>query len=119
MPVEFHADENNIVTIQLSGKLTKDDYATLVPECESAIQQHGAIRILFQMTDFHGWEWAAAWEDLKFDAKHHADIEKLAMVGENKWEKAMATLCKPFTKADVRYFPAEEVAQAMEWLQAE
>lgn len=119
MPVDFHADEKNIVTITISGKLTKEDYATLVPDCENAIRRHGAIRILFRMTDFHGWAWAAAWEDLKFDMKHHADIEKLAMVGENKWEKMMAALCKPFTKAEVRYFPSGQLDQAMDWLRAE
>ncbi|MBN1554494.1 MAG: STAS/SEC14 domain-containing protein [Phycisphaerae bacterium] len=119
MPVEFQADEKNIVKIKMSGKLTKEDYDTLVPESERAIERHGAIRVLFEMKDFHGWEWAAAWEDLKFDMRHHADIEKLAMVGENKWEKWMATLCKPFTKAQVRYFPAEEIDQAEEWVRSD
>ena len=53
------------------------------------MQQHGKICILFEMEDFHGWKTAALWEDLKFDLKHFAAIERLAMVGDRKWQKGM------------------------------
>jgi len=43
-------------------------------------------------------------KDIKFDIKHFADIERLAMVGDKKWQHGMATFCKPFTKATIRYF---------------
>jgi hypothetical protein len=48
------------------------------------------LRILFIMDDFHGWTAGAMWEDTKFDLKHWKDIERLAIVGETKWEKGMA-----------------------------
>ena len=118
MPVEFHTDEKNIIDVTVSGILTKKDYESFMPDMERAIEQHGLVRLLFRMTDFHGWEIGAAWEDLKFDVKHHADIVKIAMVGENRWEKWMASLCKPFTKAQVQYFPAEKLDQAQEWIRA-
>ena len=38
------------------------------------------------MTGFQGWDAGAAWEDLKFDLKHFGDIERLAMVGDKKWQ---------------------------------
>lgn len=69
------------------------------------------------MKDFHGWEAGALWEDIKFDVKHFRDIERLAMVGERKWEKGMSLFCKPFTTAEIRYFERGEAAQAREWLE--
>ena len=57
-----------------------------------------------------------AWEDIKFDSKHFADIERLAMVGEKKWQHGMATFCKPFTKATIRYFDHADAAEARKWL---
>jgi hypothetical protein len=42
------------------------------------------------------------WEDIKFSVKHFADIERLAMVGDKKWQRGMAAFCKPFTKATIR-----------------
>lgn len=119
MPVDFHATDDNLVTVKISGTLTKEDYKTFVPDMEKAIQDHGPICLLFQMTDFHGWELGAMWEDMKFGIKHFSDIERLAIVGEKKWEEWMAKVCIPFTKAKLKYFPCEQLAEAEQWLEAE
>jgi hypothetical protein len=68
------------------------------------------------MTDFHGWEAAALWDDIKFDVQHFADIERLAMVGDRQWERGMAAFCRPFTTAAIRYFDAAHVDEARRWL---
>nr|WP_240476461.1 STAS/SEC14 domain-containing protein [Marinobacterium rhizophilum] len=34
------------------------------------------------------------------------------MVGEKQWQQGMATFCKPFTKAQVRYFDHNDAAEA-------
>ena len=49
--------------------------------------------------------------------KHFADIERLAMVGEKKWQKVMARLCRPFTTAEVHYFERSDLATARNWLE--
>ena len=53
-----------------------------MPEFERLLRQHGRLRVLVDMSDFHGWEGSAVWEDIKFDIKHFADIERAAMVGK-------------------------------------
>ncbi len=112
------SEENSgkILVVHVSGKLVKADYTHFVPEFERLVQQHGKLRLLFDMTGFHGWEVSAAWEDFKFGVEHFADIEKLAMVGEKRWQQGMATFCKPFTKAVVRYFDHTDAAEARKWL---
>ena len=102
--------------VHVSGKLATKDYEHFVPEFERLVQKHGKLRVLFDMTDFHGWEMGALWEDLKFDVKHFADVERIAMVGETKWESGMASFCKAFTKAAVRYFDHSQAAAARRWL---
>jgi hypothetical protein len=78
---------------------------------------HGKIRILFEMHNFHGWTAGAMWEDLKFDFKHWKDIERLAIVGESKWQQGMAVFCKPFTSATIQYFDHAKLADAKAWLE--
>ena len=109
-------DGGKRIVVQVSGKLAKADYEHFVPEVERLVRQHGKLRMLLVMTDFHGWELGALWEDIKFDFDHFADIERLAMVGEKKWEHGMATFCRPFTKAKIRYFDHAEAAGARTWL---
>ena len=105
-----------LLVVHVSGKLEKADYEHFVPEFERLVHQHGKLRVLFDMTYFHGWDAGALWEDIKFDIKHFADIERLAMVGEEKWEQGMVIFCKPFTSATIRYFHHSDIAEARTWL---
>lgn len=99
-----------------TGKLVKEDYESIVPVMEKLVKQHGKIRVVVVMHDFHGWTAGALWEDTKFAARHFNDIERLAVVGETKWQHGMAVFCKPFTAAAVRYFDHAAVSEARAWL---
>jgi len=105
-----------VLILHTGGKLVEADYEHFVNEFERLIRQHGKLRVLFDMDDFHGWDAGAAWEDIKFDIKHFTDIERLAMVGDKKWQHGMAIFFKPFTKATIRYFDHAEAAEARKWL---
>ena len=67
MPLEFsELAEGKILVVEATGKLSKSDYEQFVPETERLIKEFGNIRVLFEMHDFHGWEMAGVWEDMKF-----------------------------------------------------
>jgi len=110
-------NEGKILEVHVSGKLVVEDYRQFVPLFEQLLKQHGKLRLLLEMTAFHGWEAKALWDDIKFDVKHFNDIERVAIVGENKWQQWMATFCKPFTTATVRYFEKNAMAEAQAWLE--
>lgn len=117
MSIKIHEENGGrVVTVHVSGKLKKVDYQHFVLEYERLVLQHGKLCVLLEMSNFHGWEVNAAWEDFKFGMKHFSDIEQLAMVGEQKWQHGMATFCKPFTKATVRYFDQADAVEARKWL---
>lgn len=105
-----------VLEVEAIGKLSHQDYKELVPEFERLVRQHGKINILFLMADFHGWDGMALWDDIKFDLKHFADIDRLAMVGDKKWEKGMSVFCKPFTSAKIRYFDHAKISEARTWV---
>ena len=106
----------NVVGFVLGGKLHDDDYKSFVPQMERIIEREGKVRILAYFHDFRGWDLHAAWDDMAFGTKHFRDIEKFALVGDRKWEEWMARLCKPFTRAEVKYFDVQELDQAWVWL---
>ena len=117
MPIEMNEENgSNILVIHVTGTLVKGDYGHFVTEFERLLQEHGRLRVLFDMTGFHGWDAGAAWEDIKFDVKHFADIRRLAMVGDRKWQHGLAEVFRPFTKAEARYFDRAQIAEAREWL---
>ena len=118
MPIQIKEEnDGQSVAVRVTGKLVESDCERLVPEFDRLIRQHGKLRLLFELTDFHGWDAGALWDEIKFDVKHFADIERLAIVGDKKWEHGMATFYKPFTKATIRYFDLADAAEAQKWLQ--
>ena len=56
------------------------------------------------------------WADIKFDFKHFADINRLAVIGEAKWQEWMAKFCRPFTTATIRYFDHAAADEAHRWI---
>lgn len=113
-------EKNNgkVLEVGVHDKLTSDDYKRFIPEFDRLVKQHGKLRVLFEMTDFHGWDAGALWQDMKFETTHFRDIERLAIVGDKKWEKGMSEFCKPFTSAKIQYFDQSQLDQARQWIES-
>jgi len=107
---------SRLLEARVSGKLSAEDYQQFEPAVSALIEQAEKIDILFVMHDFHGWELGGVWEDIKFATRHCSDIGKIAMVGENAWEKWMSMICRPFTMSSIRYFDVDQEAAARDWL---
>jgi hypothetical protein len=107
---------DNTLGFKMSGKLHDADYQNFVPQVDAAIAKQGKVRMLAQFHDFHGWDAKALWDDIKFSTTHCTKIERIALVGEEDWEKWMSTVCKPFTMAKIRYFDAGQLEEAKTWL---
>jgi hypothetical protein len=119
MPIQIDAnDTEKNVDIHISGQLAKEDYEKFVPEFEELMREQGKLRVLIDMTGFHGWASGALWHDAKFDLRHCSEIERLAVVGDKKWMQIMTSFCKPFTKAATQYFPDGDTTTARTWLNA-
>ncbi len=105
-----------ILEVRASGKLTKEDYERFVPLTKGSLSNSTKSACCSKCTTFIGWEAGALWQDVKFDLKHFSDIERLAIVGESKWEKGMAAFCRPFPTAKIRYFDIKDIALARTWI---
>ena len=105
-----------LVTLKVKEKLDKNDYEHFVPIIESQMQNGAPLRLLVELHDFKGWTAGALWEDTKFAARHFNDIERMAVVGDAKWQKGVTLFFMPFTRAEVRYFDLNGIDAAREWV---
>lgn len=108
-----------IVGFKLSGRLHSEEYRAFMPGLEAALAAEGTLRVLVQFEDFHGVDLRAVWDDLRFATKHYTDFERIAVVGDGRWEAWLANFCKPFTRAVVKHYKACDVAHAWAWLRAD
>jgi SpoIIAA-like len=104
------------LAFRLSGLVHDADYKVFVPLIDAAIAQDGKVRLVAQFEDFRGWDAHALWDDIKFSATHCTRMERIALVGDRRWEAFMAKVCKPFTMATIRYFDHADIEAARAWI---
>jgi hypothetical protein len=110
---------DNVLWVKVNDTLTKEEYADLVPNWEQMIATYGKLRLLFQMeSGFKGWHPAAAWEELKFSLSHRNELERVALVGDKKWEEWVAKLGALLVSSQVRFFETADLDEAQRWLRS-
>lgn len=114
---KMNESAGNVAGYRVVGKITKDDYESLVPEVEALVEQEGNIRLLLDMEQFKGEEVEAWGADLKFGREFRKKIDKLAIVGDKRWEKWLTALADPFYAREAEYFKTDDRDAAWSWLQ--
>ena len=109
-------NENRVMTVIVSGELTREDYARLLPELEKILEKFESLRFFIRLRDFEGIEAGAVWEDLKFDVKHSDQYGRSAIVGSNRWEKWATQIANLFFSAEMKFFPEEDREQGWVWV---
>lgn len=117
MSAEIVSVANGIMTLKISGKLTHPELAAVQKRAEEILHQHGRMNILVIVDAFQGWEKEGDWGDLSFLLKNDRFMERMAIVGDKKWEDlALVFAGKGFRRCLVEYFPSQEAAKAQAWL---
>jgi len=107
---------SDLVCLKAAGKLTDEDCKGMTPRLEAVIAEHGSLRLYADLTEFDGWDWRAAWDDVAFGIKHWNDISKIALIGDAAWENLAAKITDKITSADVRKFAADQADEALDWI---
>ena len=106
----------NYVAVKAIGKITSEDYDTLIPSFEDAIEREGPLKVLCDLSEVSGVELSVFWRDFKFGITHLRDFSRVAIVGGPMWMKACAkpfVLLMPF---DCKFFDKDHLKQAEVWV---
>ena len=113
----MNPSSGTVFAMKISGKLLHQDYEQFVPRLEKLIEEHGSIRCFIEMTEFHGIELRALWDEIKFDVRHAHQIARCAVVGDRAWEAWMTKLSRPiFSRAEIRFYDIAERDKAWVWI---
>jgi len=104
------------IEIAMLGKLTHEDYKIFVPMIDKALKEVKGLEvdILVDMREFTGWEILAGWDDMKFGIKHRNTFDKMAIIGNKKWEELSVKMMKHLMKGKSKFFKERE--KALFWL---
>jgi len=109
-------DGTVIVHVSVSGALTAERYAFLEDGLRKLIAKHGSIRVLLVLEELEGMTTNAMREDKRFEKKHIAEIDRVAVACATREDKSVPPSAIPFTDVNTRFFPLGEMEQAVEWL---
>ncbi len=116
MIAKLGESSDKVLGFKVSGTVKKDDYQVLIPEVENAVQANESVHLLLDLTDFK-WEAVEAWGlDLKFGREYRKKIDKMAIVGDKRWQKWMTKIADPFFAQEAKYFETSRVNKAWDWL---
>ena len=104
------------IEVTMIGKLKHEDYQLFVPMIDKALKEAKGLEVdlLADMTAFKGWEFLAAWDDFKFGIKHRNAFDKVAIVGNKKWEEVSIAMMSHLMKGKSKFFKQRE--KALAWL---
>ena len=101
--------------------LRKADMDSCQAQLAAEISRLGTVRLLFVLEGFEGWEPRDNWSDLTFYAKYSDCIERIAIVGDERWRsEALMFAGAELRRAPVEYFAgsSSEDGAARAWLTA-
>ncbi len=117
MSAEIIEYTEGILSARISGKLTHAELVALQQAASDLIKLEGKVRLLVMVENFQGWERGGDWGDLSFQSEHDAHIEKMAIVGDRKWQDlALLFASKGLRKFPIEYYEPGELAKARAWL---
>jgi hypothetical protein len=119
MPVEIIDASGKLLQLKIRGMLKKADHERIIQIAKEAIAREGKIKALIVAEDFKGWERHEAWGDVSFMMEQGQHIEKMAIVGDEKWkDDALAFTAKGFRPTAIEFFATSRMSEARTWLAA-
>ena len=117
MPISVQREDGNVYRLDIRGTLRSRDFR----ECQDALagemNRVGPVRLLILLDGFDGWEPRDDWRDLSFYAQRGDAIDRIAIVGDERWRsEALMFAGTDLRKAPVEFFSNGALAAARDWL---
>ena len=119
MSATIENSTDSILTVKITGTLAQPELAVVQGQVSEFIQkQKEKARILVVTENFQGWARGGDWGDLSFQVDNDDRIEKMAIVGEKKWQElALIFAAKGVRRFPIEYFQPAEMTKARDWLE--
>jgi len=117
MPMSLEREQGNCFRLDMRGTLRQTELDACQERLAGEMARRGPVRLLFVLDGFDGWEPHARWNDLTFYVKHGDAIERIAIVGPERWRtETLMFAGADLRKARVEFFAEGDAAEARAWL---
>lgn len=105
------------VVARASGRVTADDYESVLLPAVEAAAGSGPVRLLYVLgDDFDGYDVEAGVDDLRMGLHHWRDFARIALVTDHEGLRVMARALGFAMPGEVRVHALDDVEAAMAWV---
>lgn len=116
MSAEIVNDQGDTLVFKISGKLGQTEFAAAQKNATEILQKSGTKHMLVLAEHFEGWD-KGNWGDLSGQIMMEPYIDKMAIVGEEKWRSlALLFTGKGIRRMPIEFFTPADLAKAQAWL---
>ena len=117
MPISLEHEHDNVFRLDVRGMLEQPEFEQCQQRLGSEMARTGSARLLFVLDGFEGWDQHANWNDLSFFVKYGDRIERIAIVGPERW-RSETLMFAGVRRTPVEFFVDGAIAEARAWLTA-
>src|SRR5437899_5703296 len=116
MSANLEQHDGRLCVLRVGGELKKSELDAAQSEFVEIIAGAGTVKLLVLLENFSGWERGEQWGDTDFFFSHRNDFEKIAVVGNPRWEaQVLAFTGAGLRKGLVKFFPETAESEARPW----
>lgn len=115
---QLEKSHDNVVGYSVSGEVTDEEYEQAVSEVRDVIARFGSVRLLYRLSDvsfrsfFTGLD-----ERFNLLQEHADDIERVAIVSDDKATELLSELTGSVAPIETRHFSRDDEQTAWAWLE--
>jgi len=119
MPATLHHERDNLFRLDIGGFLSKQDMDHVQELLLKEMDRTGTrtARLLVVLESFEGWDSRSNWSDLTFYVRHGDRLERIAIVGDERWrDHALMFAAADLRRGPVEFFAIGAMSDARAWL---
>ena len=111
--IQIHS-EGDLITVSLLGKLEPSAYDGVNEEIDNVMSHAEHVRLMLDLREFDGWSGLSALGDhFSLVREHYRVPERIAIVGDNAWQKMAGKIMAKFVNAQTKFFDSGDYKGAI------
>ena len=118
MTKKLDIDTPEVVAYEFDQKITEEEVERIHDDIRKALAENETVRLFADCRHLESMDPSAVIEDLKLAPEYISEIERFAVIGDNKWLEFLSKAGDKLTQGETRYFSPDEFNKARQWIQA-
>lgn len=108
-----------VLGYEIRDQISEEELQEILDEMEAVIREEGEVRIVVYIPTFPSFEISALDDDLRFWFQHGDELERYAIVGDDRLVEWATELGDRIVGTEIRYFKEDDINDAWEWVRAD